>query len=192
MLIAGVQVPVILLVDELGKVKESPEQYGPCALKVGKTDVTIEIVTWSFTEGQGPFAVKVSVIDPEVIEGVYVEVKLDAILNVPDAAVQVALVAEPPIIPFRLTLPPTQIVALFPASTAGVSFTVTVIVVVVAHCPAVGVNVYVVVAKLLMEGAHVPVIPFNEVLGNVIDPPEQIGEIWVKVGVVGALTLIIT
>ena len=33
-----------------------------------------------------------------------------------------------------------------------------------------------------MEGAHVPEIPFNEVLGNVIDPPEQIGEIWVKVG----------
>jgi len=60
--------------------------------------------------------------------------------------------------------------------------TVTVIVAVVAHCPAVGVNVYVVVTKLLMEGAHVPEIPFNEVLGNVIDPPEQIGEIWVKVG----------
>ena len=105
------------------------------------------------------------------------EVKLDALLNVPDAAVQVALVAEPPIIPFRLTLPPTQIVALFPASTVGVSFTTTVIVVVVAHCPAVGVNVYVVVAKLLMEGTHVPVTPFKEVVGNEIVPPEQIGEI---------------
>ncbi len=80
-------------------------------------------------------------IDPDVIEGVYVEVKLDALLNVPVEAVQVALVAEPPIIPFRLTVPPTQIVALFPASTVGVSITVTVIVAIVAHCPAVGVNV---------------------------------------------------
>ena len=80
-------------------------------------------------------------IDPDVIEGVYVEVKLDALLNVPVEAVQVALVAEPPIIPFRLTVPPTQIVALFPASTVGVSFTVTVIVAEVAHCPTVGVNV---------------------------------------------------
>jgi len=70
LLIAGVQVPVILLVEELGKVKESPEQYGPCVSKVGKTDVTIEMVTWSLTEGQGPFVVKVSVTDPEVIEGV--------------------------------------------------------------------------------------------------------------------------
>jgi len=45
LLIAGVQVPVILLVEELGKVKDSPEQYGPCVSKVGKTDVTIEMVT---------------------------------------------------------------------------------------------------------------------------------------------------
>ena len=85
--------------------------------------------------------VKVSVIDPDVIEGVYVEVKLDALLNVPEGALHVALVAEPPIIPFRLTVPPTQIVASIPASTVGVSFTTTVIVVVVAHCPADGVNV---------------------------------------------------
>ena len=45
LLIAGVQFPVILLVDELGKVKESPEQYGPCELKVGRTEVAIEMVT---------------------------------------------------------------------------------------------------------------------------------------------------
>jgi hypothetical protein len=35
--------------------------------------------------------------------------------------------------------------------------TVTIIVAVVAHCPAVGVNVYVVVAVLLIAGDQVPV-----------------------------------
>ena len=59
----------------------------------------------------------------------------------------------------------------------------TVIVAVEAHSPAVGVNVYVVVTKLLMEGAHVPEIPFNEVVGNEIVPPEQVGAIWVIIGV---------
>jgi hypothetical protein len=41
---------------------------------------------------------------------------------------------------------------------------ITVRVVVVAHCPGVGVNVYVVVAILLIAGDHVPVIPFVEVV----------------------------
>jgi hypothetical protein len=36
---------------------------------------------------------------------------------------------------------------------------------------------------LFIAGAHVPVIPFKEVVGNEIEPPEQIGVIWVKVGV---------
>jgi hypothetical protein len=62
-------------------------------------------------------------------------------------------------------------------------FTVTVIVAVEAHCPAVGVNVYNVVAVLLLAGDHVPVIPFNEVVGNENISPEQIEAIWVKVGV---------
>ena len=45
---------------------------------------------------------------------------------------------------------------------------------------------------LLIAGDHVPLIPFNELVGKLIVPPEQIGEIWVKVGIVGALILIIT
>ena len=60
---------------------------------------------------------------------------------------------------------------------AGNTFgvTVTVIVVVFAHCPAVGEKVYVVVDELLMAGDHVPVIPFVEVVFSVNVPPEQIG-----------------
>ena len=45
---------------------------------------------------------------------------------------------------------------------------------VVAHCPVVGVNVYVVVAVLLIAGDQVPVIALFEVVGNVNEPPVQI------------------
>jgi len=53
----------------------------------------------------------------------------------------------------------------------GVVFalTTTFIVEVVAHCPVVGVNVYVVVPSLavvIAEGLHVPVIPFAEVVAK--------------------------
>jgi len=42
---------------------------------------------------------------------------------------------------------------------------------VVAHWPAVGVNVYVVVAVLFSAGDQLPVIPFNEVVGNADNVP---------------------
>jgi hypothetical protein len=48
--------------------------------------------------------------------------------------------------------------------------------VVTAHCPTVGVNVYVVVAVLLGIGDHVPVIAFVDGFGSVNDPPEQIAD----------------
>jgi hypothetical protein len=41
---------------------------------------------------------------------------------------------------------------------------ITVLVCVVAHCPAVGVNVYVVDAVLLIAGDQVPEIPFVELV----------------------------
>ena len=63
-------------------------------------------------------------------------------------------------------------------------FTVIVIVFVVAHCPAVGVNVYVVVDILFKAGDQVPVIPLLEVVGKANKvPPEHIAPICVKVGV---------
>ena len=70
--------------------------------------------------------------------------------------------------------------------------TVTVNVAVVAHKPAVGVNVYVVVAVLFNVGDHVPVIPLLDVVGkgdNVA--PEQIADTGVNVGVVFAFTVIV-
>jgi hypothetical protein len=74
----------------------------------------------------------------------------------------------------------------------GVGGVVTVIVVVVltAHCPAFGVNVYVVVAVLFIAGDHVPVTPFVEVVGKAgIAVPEQKGPTGLKVGVTPGVTL---
>ncbi|RQO30958.1 hypothetical protein DBR32_09625 [Taibaiella sp. KBW10] len=63
-------------------------------------------------------------------------------------------------------------------------FTVTVVVVVpTAHCPAFGVNVYVVVAVLLNAGVQLPVMPFVEVVGNgFVVLPKHTGAIAPKLG----------
>lgn len=70
---------------------------------------------------------------------------------------------------------------------AGVStgFTTIVIVAGTAHCPAVGVNVYVVVAVLFRAGVQVPAMLLAEVVGNAFNvAPAQMGPTCVKVGVV--------
>ena len=63
----------------------------------------------------------------------------------------------------------------------------TVIVVALAHCPAVGVNEYVVVAEVFIAGDQVPVIPFVEVAGNVKAVPMQTGATGVNAGVTAGL-----
>jgi hypothetical protein len=71
------------------------------------------------------------------------------------------------------------------------AFTVTESVVVDAHCPAVGVNVYVpVVVLLTVAGAQVPVIVFVEVEGNIgAVVPLQIADIGVNVGNIMGFTV---
>ena len=74
----------------------------------------------------------------------------------------------------------------------GVTFglTVMVILAVVAHSPAVGVKVYVVVALLFNAGLQVPLMPLLEVVGNALSvPPAQIGTTCVKVGVIFGFTV---
>jgi hypothetical protein len=75
------------------------------------------------------------------------------------------------------TDPPLQIVSDVPKVNVGVIFglTVTVNVVLTAHCPAPGVKVYVAELVLLtVAGFHVPETPFDEVFGNEgTVPPEQ-------------------
>jgi Flp pilus assembly pilin Flp len=77
----------------------------------------------------------------------------------------------------------------------GVTFGLTVIVkvVVLAHCPAVGVNVYVVVVVLSKAGDQVPVMPLLEVVGSADKvAPEHIGATAVNVGVMLELTTIVS
>lgn len=73
-----------------------------------------------------------------------------------------------------------------------IGLTVMVIVVVVAHCPAVGVKVYVVVAVLLIAGLQVPLILLVDVVGKGLKvPPVQIGATWLKLGTVLLLTCMV-
>ena len=80
------------------------------------------------------------------------------------------------------------------AVNAGVilELTTIVIVAVVAHCPAVGVKVYVVVVVLSSAGVQVPVMPLFEVVGSGVNvAPLQIGATAVNVGVILELTTIV-
>jgi hypothetical protein len=85
------------------------------------------------------------------------------------------------------TVPPEQIAKAVPKLNVGVIFgaTVTVNVAVVAHCPAVAVNVYVPLAVLLtVAGLQVPVILFVDVFGNAgTVPPEHILNVVPKLNV---------
>jgi uncharacterized protein YcgI (DUF1989 family) len=89
----------------------------------------------------------------------------------------------------NVNVPPLHIAAT--CVNVGVTcwFTVTVIVAVVAHCPAAGVNVYVVVAVLLIAGDHVPMYPLLDVVGILSASPEQIVATCANVDVVGWLTV---
>ena len=75
-----------------------------------------------------------------------------------------------------------------------IGLTVTVSVVVVAHWPAVGVKVYVVVAVLLtVAGVQVPVMPLVDVVGNIgAAEPAQIAGTGSKIGVIFALTVTVS
>ena len=73
------------------------------------------------------------------------------------------------------------------------AFTFIMSVVVVAHCPAVGVKVYVVVARLFNAGDQVPLIPFVDVVGKAASgSPEQIPATGLNVGVVDEFTFIVS
>jgi hypothetical protein len=65
----------------------------------------------------------------------------------------------------------------------------TVMVAVVAQIPALGVNVYVVVAVLLIAGDHDPEMELVEVVGSVKFAPEQSGANWLKLGTIGSFTV---
>jgi len=86
---------------------------------------------------------------------------------------------------------PEQIGAIAAKVGVMIGFTVTVNVVVVAHCPASGVKIYVPLAALFKTaGDHVPVMPLIEVVGNTgATDPEQIGAMAGKIGVTLGMTV---
>ena len=72
----------------------------------------------------------------------------------------------------------------------GKAFTVIISCTGEAHCPAVGVNVYVVVVVLSNAGDHVPEYPFKEVVGNAFKgKPVHIGAMAENVGVLEFTTV---
>jgi len=112
-----------------------------------------------------------------------------------DAGVQL-YVSAPVTVALSVVLVPLGIDISSPAFTTGKAFTVTVIVAVVAHSPAVGVNVYTVgpvIVVFIVAGDQVPVIPLFDVVGNIPGvTPEQYGPNCVKVGVTLVLTVTVT
>jgi hypothetical protein len=103
------------------------------------------------------------------------------------AGLHVPATALPDVVGNAGTVPPEHIFNDVPKLNVGVTFgvTVTVKLVVVAHCPAVGVNVYVPLAMLLtVAGLHVPVILLVDVFGKAgTVPPEQILSVVPKLNV---------
>lgn len=77
---------------------------------------TCEVAATQGPVPSGSFVVNVRVTLPVVILGVYVEVREPAFEKVPLGALQVELVALPPIVPFNGTLPPAHTACALPAS----------------------------------------------------------------------------
>jgi len=156
--IAGLHVPEMPFVDVVGNVKLPPLHIGAMGANCVVTDgvtVTVRVAAAAHC--------------PAVGVNVYVVVAL--LLN---AGAQVPLMLFSEVVG-NITTPPLQIVVSgLTIAVAPGAFTVTVMVAVVAHNPAVGVNVYVVVVELFIAGVHVPVTAFVEVVGKLKLPPLQI------------------
>ena len=178
--VAGFQLPVIPLVEVVGNVG------GVAPLQIEFTIVNVGKV-FEFT-----LTVTVVVVAHCPAVGVKVYVAVAVLLTV--AGFQVPLIPFVEVVGSMGAVPPlhTDVAKL----NVGVMFglTVTVNVVVVAHCPAVGVNVYVAVAVLLtVAGFHVPVIPLLEIVGNIgAVAPSQMAATAVNVGVTFGLTVTVT
>ena len=91
----------------------------------------------------------------------------------PEIADQLILVPRPEMTAEKLVLSPSQSVKSPIGSMLGASRTTIVIEALPAHSSGLGVNVYVVVLKLLGAGDHEPSIPFKLVFGRFMGSPSQ-------------------
>ena len=157
LLIAGDQVPVIPLSEVVFNVNDPPLQIAATCVNVGVTfGLTVTLIVVVVAQA------------PAVGVNVYVVV---AVLLIAGDQVPVTALLD---VVGSVNVPPLHIAATWVNVGVTGAPTFTVIVAVVAHNPAVGVKVYVVVAVLLIAGDQVPVIPLSEVVFNVNDPPLQI------------------
>ena len=174
---AGDQVPVNPLLDVVGRaVSVAPEQIGATAVKVG--------VIFGLT-----VMVNVVVVAHWPAVGVNVYVVVAVLFNAGD---QVPVNPLVDVVGSAVRVAPEQIGAT--AVNVGVMFGLTVMVnvAVVAHWPAAGVKVYVVVAVLFNAGDQVPVNPLVDVVGNGANTaPEQIGATALNVGVMFGFTVMV-
>ncbi len=175
---AGDQVPIIPLLEVVGNaLKTSPEQIGAMVVNIG--NVLLLTVT-----------VRLVVVAHKPAVGVKVYVAVDVLLTVAGNQVPVTPFVE--VVGKTGATPPGQMGATGLNVGRIGSSTVIVNVLVVAHDPVVGVNVYVVVSVLFIAGLHVPVIPLLEVVGNALKTsPEQIGATAVNVGTAAVFTVMV-
>jgi hypothetical protein len=175
--VAGLHVPVIPFVDVAGRTGAAdPLQIavtGANAGTAGWLTVTLSVVIVAHCPVAG-VNVYVAVIVLLTVEGLHVPV-----IPFVDVAGRTGGVD-----PLQIAVTGANV------GTAG-WLTVTVRVVVFAHCPVAGVNVYVPDAVLLtIAGFHVPVIPFVDVVGSTGDAdPLQMAVTGANVGVAGAITV---
>jgi len=165
------------LIDVVGNTGAAvPEQIGAIAAKVG---VMFGLIVTSI----------VVCVAHCPASGVNVYVPLAVLLTTAGTHV--------PVIPFidvngnKGEIAPLQIGVTAAKVGVMIGFTVTVNDVVVAHCPASGVKIYVPLAVLLTTaGDQVPVMPLIDVVGNTgATVPEQIGAMAEKVGVTFDMTV---
>lgn len=154
---AGLQVPVILFVDVAGSVGAGAFWHsGPICANVGVVGVVTTIFIVVGTPHCPAAGVKVYAVVPTVAVLIVAGLHVPVILLF-DAVGKAGAVEFLHRGPNWVNVGVTLVV------------TTTSIFVEVPHCPAAGVNVYVAVpgvAVLIVAGLHVPVMPFEDVVGN--------------------------
>ena len=165
---AGLQLPLIPFKEVVGNVFNTvPEQMAATGVNVG-TILGFTVI------------VSVAVVAHWPAVGVNVYVFVVVLFN---TGFQVPIIPLMDVVGKGAKLSPAQIGAILAKLGLTNGFTTIVIFAVVAHCPAVGVNVYVVVVVLFKAGLQLPVILLFDVVGKAVKvAPEQIGETCVKVG----------
>ncbi|ESU27101.1 hypothetical protein FLJC2902T_22470 [Flavobacterium limnosediminis JC2902] len=174
---AGSQIPVTPSLEVVGNADNAaPEQIAATCVKVGVTvGVTVIVIVVGTAHGPA-FGVKVYVVVAVLFNDG------DHVPTIPSLEVVGNVVNDPP----------AQIGATCVNVGVTLGVTVIVIVAVVAHSPASGVKVYVVVVVLFIAGDQVPVTPSFEAVGKAVSvPPEQIGATCVNVGVTSGFTVIV-